>query len=259
MDQLLFDVAFSFSGKEREFVRSVKAYLEQHGLTVFMDEDYSITIWGHDLHKTFEYLYSGRAKYYVIFVSENYVKSLNTFFEFSAMLKNLYEKETSKILQILLDNTTLSFLPPIGAINICNYNSQKAGEKIVEKIQGESLNEIFRILTYSLDKGCNSLFPSKIEFFKNREGIYCYRNSLEPERCYKILIEYIHSDDFEKIFIYDSFVETGYTMTFPTGILQKNNYKVQFFNYGFCCENYQFEITASQLFQIINKKILLIG
>lgn len=255
MDQLSFDVAFSFSGKERNFVRKVKEYLEQNGLSVFLDEDYSITIWGNDLKTTFEHLYSGCAKYYVIFVSENYVKSINTFFEFSAMLKNVYEQGNSKILQILLDHTTLDFLPPIGAINICNYDSKKAGELIIKKIRGESLAEIFQYLMQSLDRGYSNIFSSKIVSRKDKNGNYYYYNSQNPARSYKLRIEYIHVIDSEKILFYDSFVETGYTMTFPTGILQKINDKVHFFNYGFCCENYQFEMTSPQLLKIINNKI----
>lgn len=259
MCQTLFDVAFSFSGKERDFVRRVKDYLEQRGISVFMDEDYSITIWGNDLEKTFDYLYSGRAKYYIIFVSENYMKSVNTFFEFSAMLKNLYTEGTSKILQILLDDTTLNFLPPIGAIKINNYDSGQAGELIINKIQGESLANIFRYLIQQLDNGYNNINSPKILCSKNEEGIYCYSNFQEPKRSYRIRIQYININNFEKIFVYDSFAESGNIMTFPTGEVYKDKSKILFLNYGFCCDNYQFEITSKQLLQLINKKIAQIG
>lgn len=255
MDQTLFDVAFSFSGKERDFVRQVKIYLEQRRISVFMDEDYSITIWGNDLENTFDYLYDGRAKYYIIFVSKNYIKSLNTVFEFSAMLRNLHKKGTSRILQIFLDDTTLDFLPPIGAIKINDYDSRRAGEFIVKKIQGEPLVEVFRYLIQRLDEKFNNKYSNRIVCNKNREGIYCYSNIQNPKRCYRIQIRHICINDFEKIFIYDSFVETGNTMTFPTGEIYKDNGKVLFLNYGFCCDNYQFEITSKRLLQLINKKV----
>jgi len=259
MCQILFDVAFSFSGKERNFVRQVKDYLEQRGISVFMDEDYSITIWGNDLEKTFDYLYSGHAQYYIIFVSENYIKNLNTFFEFSAILKTLYEKGTSRILQILLDDVTLNFLPPIGAIKISNYDSGQAGEFIIKKIQGEPLMEIFQYLTQQLDKRYININSAKILCSKNEEGIYCYSNSQDSKRCYRIRIQYININDFEKIFIYDCFVESGNAMTFPTGEVYKDNGKIIFLNYGFCCDNYQFEVTAKRLLQLIHKKISQIG
>lgn len=256
MCKTLFDVAFSFSGKERDFVRQVKDYLEQRSISVFMDEDHSITIWGNDLEKTFEYLYGGRAKYYIIFVSENYIKSLNTVFEFSAMLKNLHEKGTSNILQIFLDDTTLNLLPPIGAIKINDYDSQRAGELIVKKIQGESLDKVFQYLIQRLDEECNNKYSNKILCSKKQEGIYCFSNSHNPKRCYRIQIQYMCINDFEKILVYDSFSETGNTMTFPTGEVYKDNGKMLFLNYGFCCDNYQFEITSKQLLQLINEKII---
>lgn len=259
MCQTLFNVAFSFSGKEREFVRQVKDYLEQRGISVFMDEDYSITIWGNDLEKTFDYLYSGCAQYYIIFVSENYVKSLNTFFEFSAMLKTLYEKGTSRILQILLDDTTLNFLPPIGAIKISNYDSGQVGKYIIKKVQGEPLIDIFQYLTQQLDKEYQYINSTKILCSKNEEGIYCFSNSQDPKRCYRIRIQYININNFEKIFVYDSFVESGNIMTFPTGEVYKDSGKMLFLNYGFCCDNYQFEVTVKRLQQLINKKIFQIG
>lgn len=259
MCQALYDIAFSFSGEERDFVRRVKNYLEERGISVFMDEDYSITVWGEDLKQTFDYIYSGRAKYYLIFVSKNYVKSINTLFEFSAMLRTLYEKGTSAILQILLDDTTLSFLPPIGAIKIDAYDSIQAGKQIIKKLQGEPLYEIFQYLTLQLDKGYNAINSAKILCSKSEEGIYCYSNSQELKCCYKIQIQYIHINNFEKILIYDSFAESGNTMTFPTAEVYKDNGKVLFLNYGFCCDSYQFEITSKYLLQLINRKISQIG
>lgn len=255
MCQTLYNVALSFSGKERDFVRRVKDYLEQRGVFVFMDEDYPITIWGEDLKKTFDYIYDGRAQYYIIFVSKNYVENINTLYEFSAMLRNLYEKGTSKILQILLDDTTLNFLPPIGAIKINDYDSIQAGKQIIKKLQGEPLDEVFQYLTQNLDNGYNNINSAKIFCNKNKEGIYCYSNSQEPGRCYKIQIQYIHINNFEEILIYDSFVESGNTMTFPTAQIYKENGKVLLLNYGFCCDNYQFEVTSKHLLQLINKKI----
>lgn len=259
MLQKLFDVAFSFSGKERNFVRCVKDYLEQRGVSVFMDEDYSIEIWGNHLEKTFQYLYSGQIKYYVIFVSENYIKSKNTFFEFSAMLKNLYEKGTSEVLQILLDDTTLEFLPPIGAMKVCNYNCEQAGKLIIQKMKGESLSEIYQNITQHLNQGYSNPFSTEILMSKSKEGIYCYTNFQNPQRCYRIRVQYTCMNHFEKILVYDSFVETGNTMTFPTGIFYKNNDKLLFSNYGFSCDQYQSEITSKQLLQLINKKISQLG
>lgn len=259
MCETLYDVALSFSGKEREFVRHVKEYLEQKGVFVFMDEDYPITIWGKDLNTTFDCIYSNRAKYYVIFVSKHYVESINTFFEFSAMLKTLYERGTSEILQILLDDTTLSFLPPIGAIKINDYDSIETGKQIIRKLRGEPLDEIFQYLTQYLDKGYNNIHLSNISFCKNGEGIYCYSNSQDSKRCYKIQIQYILINNFEKILIYDSFAESGNAMTFPTAQVYKDNGKVMLLNYGFCCDSYQFEVTSKHILQLINKKISQIG
>lgn len=259
MCQALYDVAFSFSGKERNFVRRVKYYLEERGISVFMDEDYSITIWGDDLKQTFDHIYSGCARYYLIFVSENYVKSINTLFEFSAMLRTLYEKGTSVILQILLDGTTLNFLPPIGAIRVNNYDSTQAGKRIIKKLQGEPLDEIYQYLTLQLDKGYKNINSAKILCSKNKEGIYCYSNSQNPKRCYKIQIQYLHINNFEKIFLYDSFAESGNTMTFPTAEIYKNNDQVLLLNYGFCCDSYQLEVTSKQLLLLINKNISQIG
>lgn len=255
----LYDVALSFSGKEREFVRYVKNYLEQRGVSVFMDEDHSITIWGEDLKKTFNYMYDGRAKYYIIFVSENYVESINTLYEFSAILRNLYEKGTSKILQIMLDDTILSFLPPIGAIKISDNDSIHAGKQIIKKLQGEPLDEMFQYLTQHLDNGYMNINSTQIFCHKNEEGIYCYSNSQDPKRSYKIQIQHVHVNNFEKILIYDTFAESGNVMTFPTAQVYKDSGKVLFFNYGFCCDNYQFEVTSKHLLQLITKKISQIG
>ena len=69
-----YDIALSFSGKDRSYVEKVANELKGSGVYVFYDEFYKDRLWGANLYDHLEKIYS-RARYVMIFISKNYPKS----------------------------------------------------------------------------------------------------------------------------------------------------------------------------------------
>ena len=111
-----FDVAISFAGTERDHARQLAELTRNAGFSVFYDEFYPEFLWGKNLYLTFDEIFRKRARYCVIFVSEEYQNRIWTNHEIrSAQARALNEKGGEYILPIKVDDTELDgLLPTIG-------------------------------------------------------------------------------------------------------------------------------------------------
>ena len=70
MSQKKYDVALSFAGEDRVYVKAVADALQGFGLTVFYDEFVEADLLGRNLIDHLSDIYQNRAKLCVLFVSE---------------------------------------------------------------------------------------------------------------------------------------------------------------------------------------------
>lgn len=76
--RVLYDIALSFAGEDREHAEAVALALKRHGIHVFYDKDEKADLWGKDLYSYLADLYQNRARYCVMFISEHYARKICT-------------------------------------------------------------------------------------------------------------------------------------------------------------------------------------
>lgn len=64
-----YDVALSFAGEDRAYVREIAKRLQAKNLKVFFDEFEEANLFGKDLYQYLHYIYKECALYCVVFVS----------------------------------------------------------------------------------------------------------------------------------------------------------------------------------------------
>ena len=69
-----FDVALSYASEDRQYVQSVARGLRDSGVRVFYDEFLVAELWGVNLYTYLDEVYRKRAKYAIVFASNNYAK-----------------------------------------------------------------------------------------------------------------------------------------------------------------------------------------
>lgn len=108
MNEETFDLAFSFAGEDREYVRLVKEACEKLGLSVYYDKDRKIDQWGKSFIGEQRKVYGGyKTKHFVPFISEHYFAKPIPTDEFrSALMQSV--KRSQYILPVKLDNSTVS-------------------------------------------------------------------------------------------------------------------------------------------------------
>jgi hypothetical protein len=132
-----FDVAISFAGAERPLALALAEAVRAAGFSVFYDDFFPEQLWGKNLALFFDEIFRKKARYCVIFVSQEYLKGKWTVHEArSAQARALEEKGNDYILPVQVDGTELEgLLPTIGYVPI-KTGIERIGEMLVGKLTG---------------------------------------------------------------------------------------------------------------------------
>jgi hypothetical protein len=129
-----YQVALSFAGEQRDYVREVADILKAADVVVFYDEDEDL--WGKDLVVEFAEVYGKRSRYIVIFVSEEYVKKAWTRHERQHALAGRLERGDDSVLPARFDDTELPGLPPtVGYLDLRHKTPKELASRILRKVK----------------------------------------------------------------------------------------------------------------------------
>ncbi len=170
-NNLMYDVAISFAGTERDYARAIQEILTTNDIRVFFDELYEAELWGENLIEELGDIYESKAKYCLIIVSEQYVERVYTNLERRSALERAIKSPSAYILPVVTDKAWIKGLPKSTAymdlrkksvIGIC--------EAIIKKIQGKNA-------------------PNKINIPNSTNIPRLPIGSLSPDELHKYLLE----------------------------------------------------------------------
>lgn len=131
-----YDIALSFAGEDRTYVREIAKKLRAKKLKVFYDEFEEAKLFGKDLYQYLHYIYKECALFCVVFVSKNYIKKAWTRVELRAAQNRAFENNNEYILPLMLeDGVRLPGLPnTIGYIGAHDHTTAQIAKIICEKV-----------------------------------------------------------------------------------------------------------------------------
>jgi hypothetical protein len=106
-----FQVALSFAGEQRSYVREVASALAARHVAVFYDEFQANELWGKDGAEHFHQIYSRDAQYVVMFISAEYVDKAWTRHERRSAISRQMTDESEYILPVRFDDAEVPGLP----------------------------------------------------------------------------------------------------------------------------------------------------
>ncbi|MEG3180658.1 toll/interleukin-1 receptor domain-containing protein [Sphingomonas sp. LT1P40] len=106
-----FQVALSFAGEQRAYVRNVATALAARHISVFYDEFESNALWGKDGAEHFHQIYSRASQYVVMFISADYVQKAWTRQERRSAISRQMKDDAEYILPVRFDHTEVPGLP----------------------------------------------------------------------------------------------------------------------------------------------------
>jgi hypothetical protein len=135
-----YDVALSYAGEDREYVRRVANCLQRAGIKIFYDQFEEVELWGKDLSIRLDEVYSKQAKFCIVFVSEAYAKKAWPLHERRSALSRFFQENQEYILPVRLDDTDIPGISPLIAYvdgrrhtpnQLCKMILTKLGRKVV--------------------------------------------------------------------------------------------------------------------------------
>ena len=149
-----FEIALSFAGEDRVYVSKVATLLKQLGITVFYDEFEEEKLWGTNVYDYLSDIYQNKARFTIMFISENYARKLWTNHERQAMQARAFQEHREYILPARFDETPIAgLLPTVGYISL----EKRTPQEFVEVIQRKLRSTSSAIESESLPRAASSL------------------------------------------------------------------------------------------------------
>ena len=129
------DVALSFSGAQRAYVKQVAGTLKKRGVRCFYDADGQVELWGRHLAEELPALYAGQAALVVVFISAEYAAGDWTRVERRAALARAVRERREYVLPARFDDTVLpGLLDDVVAVDLRRHAPERFADLIAAKL-----------------------------------------------------------------------------------------------------------------------------
>ena len=130
-----YEVALSFAGEQRLYVKEVARTLQSRGVSVFYDEFETVQLWGKHLAEELQSVYEGRASLAVMFISADYVEKMWPRHERIAILSRAVEERGVYVLPVRFDDSEVPGLSrDLDYLRAENYSPAELAAMIAEKL-----------------------------------------------------------------------------------------------------------------------------
>ncbi len=130
-----YDIALSFAGEDRDYVRKVAQILDNAGIKVFYDEFETASLWGKDLYAHLQKVYRDKAKFTIMFCSQHYAEKAWTNLERRSAQERAFLENSEYILPAKFDDTEIPGLPKtVAYIDLTDMPPYKLCSIIGEKL-----------------------------------------------------------------------------------------------------------------------------
>jgi hypothetical protein len=102
-----YDFGLSFAGEDREFAGKLALLLTNERVRVFYDHDEEADLWGQDLYQKFQKIYGHECRFFIPFVSANYISKRWPRHELKQAQARDFKSDVEYILPLRLDDTEL--------------------------------------------------------------------------------------------------------------------------------------------------------
>jgi hypothetical protein len=132
-----YEIALSFAGEDRSYVKEVALCLKAEGIKVFYDGFEKVGLWGKNLYTHLSEVYSKRSRYTVVFLSENYKRKLWTRHELESAQARAFAESEEYLLPVRFDDTEIPGIQPtVSYIDLKGVTPAELAAMIKEKVRG---------------------------------------------------------------------------------------------------------------------------
>lgn len=177
-----YDVAVSFAGEHRAYVEAVVDAAKALGLRVFYDRDMTNELWGQNFLTAFRKVYSSQARFFVPFISGEYLAKPYPRDEFSYAMLGAVERGDGYILPVLMDDSEVPpelLNPHIGYLRASDYTPERLAEQLRIKVglaqaAGQEPHDVGQVVKEALQVRLPKVQPETFSKFQELQNVYEY-------------------------------------------------------------------------------------
>jgi hypothetical protein len=138
-----YDFALSFAGEDRGFAGQLAALLKDCGVRVFYDMDFAADLWGKDLYQEFHRIYGEQSKFFVPFISKNYIEKNWPKHELKQAQARDFKSKDDYILPLRIDDTQVPGLnDTVDYLDLRVYSIDQIAKICMQKLEGNLVGPI---------------------------------------------------------------------------------------------------------------------
>lgn len=134
----IYDIAVSFAGEQRGYVRETVAACKAKGLRVFFDEDKTNDWWGKNFIQEQRRTYSSQTRFFVPFLSSDYLAKPIPMDEFASAMMTAVKLGDGYILPVIMGNADVPaelLHPHIGYLRSETFTPDQLADELVKKVK----------------------------------------------------------------------------------------------------------------------------
>ena len=181
----LYDIAVSFAGEQRDYVDKTVSACKALGLNVFYDRDKNNDWWGADFIRKQRQIYSSKTRFFVAFISNEYLGKPIPMDEFSSAMLTAVKQGDGYILPVLIGNPDIPsdlLHPHIGYLRAESYTPEQLAGQLSKKVRGaqdagQQREEIGGVVEKALKFRMPKTVPATYSKYAELDKIFDYLSS----------------------------------------------------------------------------------
>jgi hypothetical protein len=182
MEQKPYDIAVSFAGEHRQCVEQVVYACTKLGLDVFYDRDMSNEWWGKSFIREQRRVYSSQTRYFVPFISTEYLTKPIPMDEFSAAMMTAVKRGDDYILPVLVGDVQVPpdlLHPHTHYLRAANHTPEQLAAQLYAKVsagkfQGHQAREVGAVVEEALQVRLPKVTPGDFSKYEELQRIFDY-------------------------------------------------------------------------------------
>ena len=175
LNDRIYDLAVSFAGEHRDYVEQTVRACDKLGLHVFYDRDMNNEWWGKNFIREQRKVYGSQTRYFVPFISTEYLSKPITMDEFSAAMMTAVKQGDGYVLPVLIGDVQVPpdlLHPHVHYLKARDYTPEQLAAQLHAKVQqaeasGQEARNITSVVQEAMELRLPKVVPA--DFSKYEE------------------------------------------------------------------------------------------
>jgi TIR domain len=178
----IYDLAVSFAGEHRDYVERTVRACEELGLRVFYDRNMNNEWWGKNFIREQRKVYSSQTRYFVPFISAEYLAKPIPMDEFSAAMMTAVKLGDGYVLPVLMDDAQVPpelLHPHIHYLRSKDYSPEELAQQLHAKAKqaeasGQQVRSVGDVVQEAMELRLPRVVPADFSKYEELQAAFDY-------------------------------------------------------------------------------------